>query len=190
LTRSHHIYRLRFTSKPTRPHEELPQRKNHGVTYVNVYRRSLSSSLNPSKSQPLQNRSLVKANSSRDRDSQGLRRPRFSFFILTCQTAQGSQPHFHQRKVSQDPTRRRITTDGYRLFIHSSSCGASQARKPARPKGLGGAALSGRFISPPLERCQRLMSTNRRIWRKNHSAQEVPTFSSLAPYKSHNPATI
>jgi hypothetical protein len=42
--------------------------------------------------------SLVRPNSSRDRDSQGLRRPRFSFFILTCQTAQGSQPHFHQKE--------------------------------------------------------------------------------------------
>ena len=47
-----------------------------GVTYVNVYRRSLSSSLNTS----------ILAYSS-NRDSQGLRRPRFSFFIFTCQTA-------------------------------------------------------------------------------------------------------
>src|SRR3954471_10985355 len=28
-----------------------------------------------------------------DRDSQGLRRPRFSFFIFTCQTARGPKPH-------------------------------------------------------------------------------------------------
>ena len=51
---------------------------NDGVTYVNVYRRSLSSSLN-----------TQKPKSSSNRDSQGLRRPRFSFFIFTCQTARG-----------------------------------------------------------------------------------------------------
>src|SRR5450631_546590 len=31
----------------------------------------------------------MKPKSSGDRDSQGLRRPRFSFFIFTCQTARG-----------------------------------------------------------------------------------------------------
>jgi hypothetical protein len=51
---------------------------NDGVTYVNVYRRSLSSSLN-----------TRRPKSSSNRDSQGLRRPRFSFFIFTCQTARG-----------------------------------------------------------------------------------------------------
>jgi hypothetical protein len=53
---------------------------NDGVTYVNVYRRSLSSSLN-----------TRKPKFSSNRDSQGLRRPRFSFFIFTCQTARGSK---------------------------------------------------------------------------------------------------
>src|SRR5258708_19017193 len=47
-----------------------------GVTYVNVYRRSLSSGPNTS----------ILAYSS-NRGPQGLRRPRFSFFIFTCQTA-------------------------------------------------------------------------------------------------------
>src|SRR5664280_1303221 len=51
---------------------------NDGVTYVNVFRRSLSSSL-----------ATRKPKSSSNRDSQGLRRPRFSFFIFTCQTARG-----------------------------------------------------------------------------------------------------
>jgi hypothetical protein len=51
---------------------------NDGVTYVNVYRRSLSSSLN-----------TKEPKFSSNRDSQGLRRPRFSFFIFTCQTARG-----------------------------------------------------------------------------------------------------
>ena len=53
---------------------------NDGVTYINVYRRSLSSSLN-----------TQEPKLSSDRDSQGLRRPRFSFFIFTCQTARGPE---------------------------------------------------------------------------------------------------
>jgi hypothetical protein len=35
----------------------------------------------------------LKLKLSSDRDSQGLRRPRFSFFIFTCQTARGPKPH-------------------------------------------------------------------------------------------------
>src|SRR6202045_788705 len=58
---------------------------NDGVTYVNVYRRSLSSSLNTQRPKSLSNR-----------DSQGLRRPRFSFFIFTCQTARGQAPSPYQ----------------------------------------------------------------------------------------------
>jgi hypothetical protein len=34
-------------------------------------------------------------------------------------------------------------------------------------KGQDSAALSGRFISPPDRRCQRLLSTNRRIKQQN-----------------------
>jgi len=37
---------------------------------------------------------VVKPKSSGDRDSQGLRRPRFSFFIFTCQTARDQKSHF------------------------------------------------------------------------------------------------
>src|ERR1700730_15840118 len=48
------------------------------------------------------------------------------------------------------------------------------------PEGLGGAALSGRFISPPLDRCQRLMSTNRRIRGKNHAAPKKSRFSAVS----------
>ncbi len=65
---------------------------NDGVTYVNVYRRSLSSGLNH-----FENPVCTKHSS--DRDPQGLRRPRFSFFIFTCQTARGAKPHFHHWKV-------------------------------------------------------------------------------------------
>ena len=64
---------------------------NDGVTYVNVYRRSLSSSLNTSNPGP-------KTQTSSNRDSQGLRRPRFSFFIFTCQTARGPKTPLPSRE--------------------------------------------------------------------------------------------
>jgi hypothetical protein len=66
---------------------------NDGVTYVNVYRRSLSSSLDTCETQ------VLKLKSSSDRDSQGLRRPRFSFFILTCQTARVRKPHSRRGSI-------------------------------------------------------------------------------------------
>ena len=62
---------------------------NDGVTYVNVYRRSLSSGPNTS----------ILAYSS-NRGPQGLRRPRFSFFIFTCQTARDQEaPTFQSGRV-------------------------------------------------------------------------------------------
>jgi hypothetical protein len=65
---------------------------NDGVTYINVYRRSLSSSLNTRKPKPSSNRG-----------SQGLRRPRFSFFIFTCQTARGSKTPLPSLEGSPSP---------------------------------------------------------------------------------------
>src|ERR1700709_2635056 len=74
-----------------------------GVTYVNVYRRSLSSGPNTS----------ILAYSS-NRGPQGLPRPRFSFFIFTCQTARGSKTPlpslgaFHLWNPSEDLIRRQM----------------------------------------------------------------------------------
>jgi len=83
---------------------------NDGVTYVNVYRRSLSSGPNTS----------ILAYPS-NRGPQGLRRPRFSFFIFTCQTARDpADPTLPLRKAPEDLVRRQITTDCHRLLIHSS----------------------------------------------------------------------
>ena len=50
----------------------------------NVYRRSLSSGPDPTNSRLRESLS--------NRDPQGLRRPRFSFFFLTCQTARREAP--------------------------------------------------------------------------------------------------
>ncbi|MGJ5142166.1 hypothetical protein ACQR1V_29565, partial [Bradyrhizobium oligotrophicum] len=51
------------------------QRENHGVTFETLSAEVFSSDLR------------TKSRSSQPRDPQGLRRPRFSFFIFTCQTA-------------------------------------------------------------------------------------------------------
>src|SRR5690349_24540558 len=55
-----------------------------------------------------------------DRDPQGLRRPRFSFFIFTCQTARGRNPSPYSKGVFSAS---HSTANGnriYRLFLHSS----------------------------------------------------------------------
>ena len=52
-----------------------------------------------------------------------------------------------------------------------------QARTNALAEGQCSAALSGRFIGPPHRRCQRLMSTNRRIAPRILSRPQAPLFS-------------
>ena len=101
---------------------------NDGVTYVNVYRRSLSSGPNTS----------ILAYSS-NRGPQGLRRPRFSFFIFTCQTARDRwDPTLPLLEGSARPSlRRQITTDCYRLLesltVMRSFTGTNRCRWPQGP---------------------------------------------------------
>ena len=83
MTRSHHIDRTRFTSLPI---------------MVFPYSKRV-----PPKSF-VQSR-FTKTQGFHDRDSQGLRRPRFSFFIFTCQTARGQSP-----SPTYGSTRRPIST--------------------------------------------------------------------------------
>jgi hypothetical protein len=108
------------------------------------------------------------------RDPQGLRRPRFSFFIFTCQTARGSKTPLplagslsSSPKRSKEAFRRSHSTTNDNRFPPAVdsliSVRSLQARTNALAEGQCIAALSGRFISPPHRRCQRLMSTNRRI---------------------------
>ena len=68
--------------------------------FQNVDRRSLSSSPDQRKREVFM-----------FRDSQGLRRPRFSFFIFTCQTARGPKTPLPLKGVCKDPFRRQMTTD-------------------------------------------------------------------------------
>ena len=150
----------------TRSHHSLPAEanklsaihiaNNDGVTYVNVYRRSLSSSLYSRKP-----RVFV------SRDSQGLRRPRFSFFIFTCQTARGPKTPLPSLEGSLNP---HSTANDNRLVSAVDSLilvRSLQARKLALAKGQDSAALSGRFISRPNRPCQPVLSTNRRITDQN-----------------------
>src|ERR1700687_4268751 len=73
-------------------------------------------------------------------------------------------------------------------FTHLSEELHRRGNRPD-PEGLGGAALSGRFISPPPDRCQRLMSTNRRIGQKNHPGARKSRFS-VVSRRSRIRATI
>jgi len=139
---------------------------NDGVTYVNVYRRSLSSGPNTS----------ILAYSS-NRGPQGLRRPRFSFFIFTCQTARDRwDPTLPLLEGSATSSfRRQITTDCYRLFesliVMRSYTGTNRC---PWPQSQCIAALSGRVIGPPAQGCQRLSSTKCRIVWKKFSAPRSP----------------
>ena len=126
---------------------------NDGVTYVNVYRRSLSSTLENRKPKP-----------SGIRETQGLRRPRFSFFIFTCQTARDPRIPLSRAESSNIL---HSTANNNRLVSAVESLIKVRSIKGANAcLGLVGqcsAALSGRFISSPDRPCQRSLSTNRRI---------------------------
>jgi len=153
---------------------------NDGVTYVNVYRRSLSSSLN-----------TRRPKSSSNRDSQGLRRPRFSFFIFTCQTARGPKTPLPPLGASEDShstandNRLLSAVDSLilvRSFTGTKTClgqGPRQRRaqwavyKPAR------SSLSTVVVNK---------SSHRRT--ESHATREALFFRGFAPYLSHNPATF
>src|ERR1700759_919206 len=80
----------------------------------------------------------------RYRDSQGLRRPRFSFFIFTCQTARGPKTPLPSLEGSLNP---HSTANDNRLVSAVDSLilvRSLQARKLALAKVQDSAALSGR----------------------------------------------
>ena len=134
-----------------------------------MYRRSLSSSLNTS----------ILAYSS-NRDSQGLRRPRFSFFIFTCQTARGPKtPTPYLREVRKTLGGQQMTTDWDRLLFTHRHEELNGHDKLPWPRGQCSAALSGRFIGPPNRRCQRLSSTKLHIESENLGQRRSPFISGL-----------
>lgn len=124
--------------------------------------------------------------------TQGLRRPRFSFFIFTCQTARGRRDlTLPLLEGSREP---HSTTNNNRLLSAVESLIVMRSLRGAkRCVGLGGqciAALSGRVIGRPDRSCQRPSSTNCRIGRKFFGTPRSPYVSGLWPHLSHIPATF
>jgi hypothetical protein len=79
------------------------------------------------------------------RGSQGLRRPRFSFFRFTCQTAWGRNPvPGHARGFAKQPLS--VGTDRYSLLSVKASAARPRCRAAPRPVC--------RYIGRPLEQCQ------------------------------------
>ena len=125
-----------------------------------------------------------KAEAFQERDPQGLRRPRFSFFIFTCQTARDRwDPTLPLLEGSRKP---HPTTNNNRLLSAVESLIVMRSLRGAkRCVGLGGqciAALSGRVIGPPDRGCQRPSSTNCRIRSKKFATQRSPYIWGLWPH--------
>jgi hypothetical protein len=150
LTRSHHIDR-----------HDSHRERSWCFLIQNVYRRSLSSDPD-----------LRKHEVFVSRDPQGLRRPRFSFFIFTCQTARDPKAPLPWPGGSEKtPFRRQMTTDFHRLLLHSSKRGASRARKHALACGPMQRRAQWAVYRPARLALSTALSTNRRIIRQNFATQ-------------------
>jgi hypothetical protein len=162
LTRSHH-------SQPSAIHiaNDRHNRSYDGVTYVNVYRRSLLSSRTF--------RKLAPSTCAARKDSA----VHVSLSSSSLVKQPGAEAPTLRAEGLKASTRRRTPTDNYRLGLHSSQWRASKTRQRAEAEGQGVAALSGRVISPPDRACQRLLSTNRRTTPKNRRKRRNPHFSGL-----------
>jgi hypothetical protein len=82
------------------------------------------------------------------RDSQGLRRPRFSFFIFTCQTARGGKTPLPLMGVCETPFRRQMTTDWISVVDSLIKMRSFTGTKTVLAEGQGSAALSGSVYKP------------------------------------------
>jgi len=135
--------------------------------------------------------SIRKAEAFQKRDPQGLRRPRFSFFIFTCQTARGRNPSLILMRVFRNLTRRRIATGNCRLLIHSSKVrsltGAvaclGQWPKPRRAQWPG--------YRPGFPRLSTVI-VNKSSHRASYflRREEASIFEDFTPHLSHNAATF
>jgi hypothetical protein len=158
---------------------------NDGVTYVNVYRRSLSSSLNVSKTR------ATKPRSSSSRDSQGLRRPRFSFFIFTCQTARGSKTPLPSPGASKDPhstanDNRWLSAVDSLILVRSFTGTKTRLGQWPRQRRAQWA------VYKPARSSLSTVVVNKSSHRQRESptTKKAPFFKGFAPYLSHNPATF
>jgi hypothetical protein len=169
LTRSHHIY-LQTIHIACSTASLL----RHGVTYVNVYRRSLSSGLNLFECQDLH--PVILAIETRKDFAVHVS---LSSYLLVKQPGV-RKPHSRIREGLVFLIRRQIATDIYRLLNHSSERGASEARKLAWASGPGAPALSGRVIGPTPRSCQRPSSRKCLTVQKKYVAANKPRFFSAS----------
>jgi hypothetical protein len=89
----------------------------------------------------------------RGRGPQGPRRPRFSFFRFTCQTARDhGDPLPGGRRAVETPNLRPRSEAGHRISVRSFG---------GAPSHRGGGAPCGAYIGPPLARCQHPVGENR-----------------------------
>ena len=130
MTRSHHIDRTRFTSL--------------SIMVFPYSKRVPPKSFVRSR--------FTKTHGFHDRDPQGLRRPRFSFFIFTCQTARVRNPSPNLREPPLPRIRRQMATVFTGCFCTHQNDGAWRARKLALAKGQCSAALSGAGYRPARSR--------------------------------------
>ena len=141
MTRSHHYWS-----------QTIHIACSHGVTFKRV----------PPKSCPTEQ--SAKLSHCRKRGPQGLRRPRFSFFLFSCQTARGLRtplPLLGATKTLHRTTNDNRTTAGC-LFTHLDEELRGTKTCLGR-RGQGSAALSEGVIGSRFVYCQRQSSTNCRI---------------------------
>jgi hypothetical protein len=174
LTRSHHIYRPRFTSLTTRS-----QSRDHGVT---LFKTCTAEVFRP-----------VPTNENRGFQVIETRKDSAVHVSLSSSSLvkqPGAKPLLPIREAFEDLIRRRMTTGSHRLLIHSSKVRSFTDTTAVLAESQDSAALSGRVISPPDRPCQRPLSTNRRIVSLIFAAARPGVFGDFAPYLSHNPTTF
>ena len=181
MTRSHHFSSTEIDELPAiHIAGDLTSMKRSWCNLIqNVYRRSLSSGPD------LRKRKVFVR-----RDPQGLRRPRFSFFIFTCQTARGQNPSPMKGDLSAshstaNDNRWRPAVDSLilvRSITGTESC-LGQGPKQRRAQWSGYKPPRSGLSTPVVNK-----SSHRGI--DSCSAKKPPIFKDFTPYLSHNPATF
>ena len=129
------------------------------------------------------------------RGPQGLRRPRFSFFLFSCQTARGGSPtpllQGAPKLASQALFRRRMTTGQLPAVCALISVRSFKGHGTMPwPVGQCSAALSGWVISSRFVYCQRLSSTNCRIAQTIRAGRQLPERTEVSTSSCRTRATM
>ena len=134
--------------------------------FQNVYRRSLSSDPDLTKSQGF-------------RASRSARTPPSTFLFLHLHLSNSPGPEGPTPvagRSAKTPFRRQMTTDLHRLLLHSSKRGASRARKHALACGPMQRRAQWAVYRPARSALSTVLSTNRRIIRQNLATQRSRYF--------------